>query len=405
MGAIILVDQLVAGQHSLAGVDDDDVVTAVNVGGVLNLVLALQQGSSGGSHAAQGLAGGVQDVPFTFNGLVLCHESGHVLFLRLYFNKIEFKSNPNFFGFIVIAYTYRYVNNFFRKNQFTIQVLCFSPFFSLLLIFSKLQFYFFLLRICLFFSKIMSGVDVMRKLLSLMRKCMKDYRMISPGDRVAVGVSGGKDSLALLRLMAELRDHSPIPFELLAITLDMGYEEMDFSPVADLCHQLAVPYTLRKTQIREIVFDIRKEENPCALCAKLRRGILNETAVELGANKVALGHHYDDAIETFALSLIYEGRLNSFLPVTYLDRTGLTLIRPMLYVHEKSIANFVQRQQLPLIHNPCPADKNTRREDVKALLYELEGRYPGLKDNIFGGLQRSPLPGWQPHKDNSDNPL
>ena len=244
-----------------------------------------------------------------------------------------------------------------------------------------------------------------QNMLSLTRSCIDDYGMIKPGDRIAVGVSGGKDSLALLRLMAELRDHSPIPFELLAITLDMGYEEMDFSPVADLCHQLAVPYTLRKTQIREIVFDIRKEENPCALCAKLRRGILNETAVELGANKVALGHHYDDAIETFALSLIYEGRLNSFLPVTYLDRTGLTLIRPMLYVHEKSIANFVQRQQLPLIHNPCPADKNTRREDVKALLYELEGRYPGLKDNIFGGLQRSPLPGWQPQKDNSDNPL
>ena len=146
----------------------------------------------------------------------------------------------------------------------------------------------------------------MRKLLSLMRKCIKDYRMLSPEDRVAVGVSGGKDSLALLRLMAELRDHSSVPFELLAITLDMGYEEMNFSPIADLCKQLAVPYTLRKTQIREIVFDIRKEENPCALCAKLRRGILNETAVELGANKVALGHHYDDAIETFALSLIYE---------------------------------------------------------------------------------------------------
>ena len=241
----------------------------------------------------------------------------------------------------------------------------------------------------------------MRKLLSLMRKCIKDYRMLSPGDRVAVGVSGGKDSLALLRLMAELRDHSPVPFELLAITLDMGYEDMDFSPIADLCRQLSVPYTLRKTQIREIVFDIRKEENPCALCAKLRRGILNETAVELGANKVALGHHYDDAIETFALSLIYEGRLNSFLPVTYLDRTGLTLIRPMLYIHEKSITNFVQRQALPLVHNPCPADKTTKREDVKALLYELEGRYPGLKDNIFGGLQRSPIPGWKPFKSDS----
>lgn len=238
----------------------------------------------------------------------------------------------------------------------------------------------------------------MQKLLSQVRKCIRDYQMLSPGDRVAVGVSGGKDSLALLRLLAELRDHSAVPFELLAVTLDMGYEEMDFSPVADLCARLQVPYTLRRTQIREIVFDIRKEENPCALCAKLRRGILNETAVALGANKVALGHHYDDTVETFALSLIYEGRISCFLPVTYLDRTGLTLIRPMLYLHEKTIRNFAEREHLPVVHNPCPADKNTKREDVKALLYELEGRYPGLKDNIFGGLQRSPLPGWKPGK-------
>ena len=238
----------------------------------------------------------------------------------------------------------------------------------------------------------------MQKLLSQVRKCIRDYQMLSPGDRVAVGVSGGKDSLALLRLLAELRDHSAVPFELLAVTLDMGYEEMDFSPVADLCARLQVPYTLRRTQIREIVFDIRKEENPCALCAKLRRGILNETAVELGAHKVALGHHYDDTVETFALSLIYEGRISCFLPVTYLDRTGLTLIRPMLYLHEKTIRNFAERENLPVVHNPCPADKNTKREDVKALLYELEGRYPGMKDNIFGGLQRSPLPGWKPGK-------
>ena len=238
----------------------------------------------------------------------------------------------------------------------------------------------------------------MQKLLSQVRKCIRDYQMLSPGDRVAVGVSGGKDSLALLRLLAELREHSAVPFELLAVTLDMGYEEMDFSPVADLCARLQVPYTLRRTQIREIVFDIRKEENPCALCAKLRRGILNETAVELGANKVALGHHYDDTVETFALSLIYEGRISCFLPVTYLDRTGLTLIRPMLYLPEKTIRNFAERENLPVVHNPCPADKNTKREDVKALLYELEGRYPGLKDNIFGGLQRSPLPGWKPGK-------
>lgn len=238
----------------------------------------------------------------------------------------------------------------------------------------------------------------MQKLLSQVRKCIRDYQMLSPGDRVAVGVSGGKDSVALLRLLAELRDRSAVPFELLAVTLDMGYEEMDFSPVADLCARLQVPYTLRQTQIREIVFDIRKEENPCALCAKLRRGILNETAVALGANKVALGHHYDDTVETFALSLIYEGRISCFLPVTYLDRTGLTLIRPMLYLHEKTIRNFAEREHLPVVHNPCPADKNTKREDIKALLYELEGRYPGLKDNIFGGLQRSPLPGWKPVK-------
>lgn len=238
----------------------------------------------------------------------------------------------------------------------------------------------------------------MQKLMSPVRKCVRDYDMLQPGDRVVAGVSGGKDSLALLRLMAELRDHSPVPFTLHAVTLDMGYEEMDFSPVADLCARLEVPYTVKQTQIREIVFDIRKEENPCALCAKLRRGILNDAALELGANKVALGHHYDDAIETFMLSMIYEGRISSFLPVTYMDRTGLTLIRPMLYLHEKTVRNFVEREHLPVVHNPCPADKNTKREDVKALLYELEGRYPGLKDNIFGGLQRSPLPGWKPVK-------
>ena len=238
----------------------------------------------------------------------------------------------------------------------------------------------------------------MQKLLSPMRKCIRDYQMLSPGDRVVAGVSGGKDSIVLLRLLAELRAHSSTPFTLQAVTLDLGYEEMDFSPVAALCNQLDIPYIIRETHLKEIIFDIRKEENPCALCAKMRRGILNDVALELGANKVALGHHYDDVIETFMLSMIYEGRISSFLPVTYMDRTGLTLIRPMIYLHEKTIAHFAQREQLPLIHNPCPADKNTKREDMKSLLYELEGRYPGLKDNIFGGLQRSPLPGWKPIK-------
>ena len=238
----------------------------------------------------------------------------------------------------------------------------------------------------------------MQKLLSLVRRCVDDYGMLREGDCVAVGVSGGKDSLALLRLLAELKRFYPAAFSLTAITLDMGYETMDFSLVSALCERLNIPYVIRPTQIREIVFDIRQEENPCSLCAKLRRGILNEEAVRLGCNKVALGHHYDDAIETFALSLIYEGRLSCFRPVTYLDRTGLTIIRPLLYLHEKTIANFACRQQLPVVFNPCPADKDTKREEIKRLLYEMEGRYPGLKDHIFGGLQHSPLPGWMPER-------
>lgn len=238
----------------------------------------------------------------------------------------------------------------------------------------------------------------MQKLLSQVRRCIRDYQMISPGDRIAVGVSGGKDSLTLLVLLAALRQQGSAPFALEAVTLEMGDPKMDFSPVAQLCRRLAVPYHLVPTQIREIVFDARKEANPCALCAKLRRGILNSQALALGCNKVALGHHYDDALETFALSLVYEGRLSCFLPVTHLDRTGLTAIRPLLYLHEKTIRNFAQRQALPVVCSACPADKATRRQEMKELLYELEGRYPGLKDHIFGGLQRSPLPGWQPDR-------
>ena len=235
----------------------------------------------------------------------------------------------------------------------------------------------------------------MKNMFSLVRSCVDDYGMIGPGDSVAVGVSGGKDSLALLRVLAELRNFHPSGFSLHAITLDMGYDTMDFSPVAELCRQLDVPYTIRKTQIKQIIFDIRKESNPCALCAKMRRGALNDAALALGIHKVALGHHFDDAVETFMLSLIYEGRISCFQPVTYLDRKDITLIRPMLYLHERTIQNFVRRQELPVVHNPCPADKNTKRQEVKDLLYELEGRYPDLKNHIFGGLQRSPLDGWK----------
>ncbi|MBQ1270146.1 MAG: tRNA 2-thiocytidine biosynthesis protein TtcA, partial [Clostridia bacterium] len=204
----------------------------------------------------------------------------------------------------------------------------------------------------------------MQKMLSHLRRCVDEYRMIQAGDRIAIGVSGGKDSLVLLRTLAELRRFYPVPFEVVAITLDMGYENADFSPIAKLCEEIGVEYIVKPTNIKEVVFDIRNEKNPCALCAKLRRGSLNDAAKENGCNKVALGHHFDDAVETFMLSLFYEGRLSCFLPVTYLDRTDLHVIRPMLYMTEREVINFANRQNLPICKSGCPVDKETKREDI-----------------------------------------
>ena len=236
----------------------------------------------------------------------------------------------------------------------------------------------------------------MQKLLGLMRRCIDDYDMISPGDKIAVGVSGGKDSLVLLVLLAELRKFFNKPYEVQAVTIDMGLG-MDYSGVAALCEQLDVPYTIINTQIASIIFDHRKEKNPCSMCAKMRRGALNQAILDLGCNKVALGHHYDDAVETFMMSLLYEGRISCFQPVTDLDRTGVIQIRPMLYIHEKTVDNFAKRMELPVIENRCPVDKETKREEVKQLVYELSQTYPNLKDRIFGAMQRYPLPEWEPH--------
>jgi len=236
----------------------------------------------------------------------------------------------------------------------------------------------------------------MQKMLSHLRRCVDEYRMIQAGDRIAVGVSGGKDSLVLLRTLAELRRFYPVPFEVVAITLDMGYEGADFSSIAKLCQEIEVEYIVKPTNIKEVVFDIRQEKNPCALCAKLRRGSLNDAAKEYGCNKVALGHHFDDAVETFMLSLFYEGRLSCFLPVTYLDRTDLYVIRPMLYMTEREVINFANRQQLPICKSGCPVDKETKREDIKALIRTLEHDYHDLRQHIFGAMQRLPLNGWEP---------
>ena len=235
----------------------------------------------------------------------------------------------------------------------------------------------------------------MQKLIGLVRRCVQDYNMISEGDRIGVGVSGGKDSVALLAFLAELRKYNDKKFDVEAITIDMGLG-MDYSPMVKLCEQLDVKFNLVHTEIGPIIFDHRKEKNPCSMCAKMRRGALNQALLDRGMNKLALGHHYDDAVETFMMSLIYEGRISCFQPVTDLDRTGIIQIRPMLYIHEKTIDSFVSRNHLPIITNRCPVDKYTKREEIKQLVYDLSATYPDLKERIFGAMQRFPLPEWEP---------
>ena len=220
--------------------------------------------------------------------------------------------------------------------------------------------------------------------------------MIKEGDKIAVGVSAGKDSLTLLCAMAYLRRFYPNKFELIAITVDMGFDEgMDFEPIRKLCEELDVPYHIVPTQIYKIIFDVRKESNPCSLCAKMRRGALHNAAKELGCTSVALGHHFDDVVETFMLNLFFEGRLGCFSPVTELSRVGIKLIRPMIYMPEKDVAEFARKNQLPVISSPCPADKNTEREEMKQLLRSLERENKGLRYRIFGAICRGEIDGFR----------
>ena len=234
----------------------------------------------------------------------------------------------------------------------------------------------------------------MQHILGLVRRCVEDYRMIAPNDRLAVGVSGGKDSLLTLVALAQLRRFYPIPFTLEAITLEMGMPGMDFSPVAALCETLEVPYQRIQVPVYQIVFEERREKNPCSLCAKLRRGSLNTALTERGIHKIALGHHYDDAIETLLMNLLFEGRIGCFQPVTHLNRTDVTQIRPLLYCREDEIRRTAERLRLPVVHNPCPADGSSRRQEIKELIGQLEKTYPDLKQKLFGSIQRYPLYGW-----------
>ncbi len=245
----------------------------------------------------------------------------------------------------------------------------------------------------------MESALVSQQILSHVRRCVEDYDMIQAGDRIAVGTSGGKDSAVLLAALAALREFYPKPFTVEAFTLDMGHvdggEGMDFAPLGAYCEKIGVPYTILPSEIHHVIFDLRKEKNPCSMCAKMRRGALHNALAERGIRKIALGHHFDDAVETFLLSLIYEGRISCFQPVTYLSRTGITQIRPLLYCGEGMLRGAARRYGLPVIHNPCPADGYTRREEVKTLLRDLNRRYPGLKNRMFGAMQRLPLPAWE----------
>ncbi len=228
----------------------------------------------------------------------------------------------------------------------------------------------------------------------IIRRAVDDYNMIEEGDKIAVGVSGGKDSMLLLLALNHLKKYYPKQFELEAITIELGFEGMDFDPVAKMCEDLGICYTRVKTDIKEVVFDIRKEENPCSLCAKMRRGALNDAIKQRGINKLALGHHFDDAVETFYINLFYAGSLSCFQPVTYLDRTDITQIRPLLYCGEGQIRNVAARENLPVVRNTCPADGATKRQEVKELIADLSKKYPKLKDYTFGAMQRLPLPEW-----------
>lgn len=230
----------------------------------------------------------------------------------------------------------------------------------------------------------------MRKMQSAVRRAVTDFNLIEDGDTIAVGVSGGKDSLTLLHVLAAMRVYLPQKFTLKALMLDLGYK-CDTREFERFCEKIDVECIIKQTDIANVVFDVRNEKNPCSLCAKMRRGALNELAVQSGCNKVALGHHFDDVIETFYMSLIYEARLSCFDAKTYLDRTGVTVIRPLIYIEEKDIRAFAKKQNLPVIHNPCPADGFTKRQYVKDKLAALEKENPGVKQRIFRAVREGLL--------------
>ena len=234
----------------------------------------------------------------------------------------------------------------------------------------------------------------LQRLLSYTRKAVDEYSMIQEGDHIAVGISGGKDSLTLLYALHGLKRFYPRKFDLSAVTVDLGFADFNLEPIQNLCRELEVPYKIVKSDIYDILFNVRQESNPCSLCAKMRKGALNDAVKELGCNKVAYAHHMDDMIETMVLSMIFEGRFYSFSPVTFLDRMELTVIRPMMYVSEAEVKGFRNKYNLPVVENPCPVDGVTKRQYAKDLVRQINLDHPGAKKRMFTAILDGNIPGW-----------
>ncbi len=235
----------------------------------------------------------------------------------------------------------------------------------------------------------------MQQVIGRLRKAIDDYNMIEQDEKITVALSGGKDSALLLRGMAKLSEFHPKRFSVCAVYIDLGFGNTDIDAIIRLCNDAKTELNIKRTEIGKIIFEHRREKNPCALCAKMRRGAIHNAALEMGSHKIALGHHMDDAVETFMMNLIYEGRIGCFQPVTYLSRKDVTVIRPMIYLNEREIKGAVKRLNIPVMKSPCPADGATKREDTKNLLRELSKTHPDIKDNIFGAIQRSGIDCWK----------
>ena len=240
----------------------------------------------------------------------------------------------------------------------------------------------------------------MQQIMSQIRAAVDSYQLIQSGDRIAVGISGGKDSLVLLCALANMRKFLPMKYDLVAITVDPCFDNIqtDFRQVEELCRRLQIKYEIRRSQLGNIIFEQRKESNPCSLCARMRRGILHDMSKKHNCNKLALGHHFDDAVQTFFMNLFYGGKIGCFSPMSYLSRKDLYLIRPMVFCEESKVESAAQRYHLPVVKSECPVDGHTCRQSTQELIKDLEKQFPDLRRKVMGALPRADIDGWGKHK-------